>query len=403
MTVERDELLKFINNDSDQNFNFPVIFTTRSLSRNSKHDALRRNVSIQSSQYRKSDARLVNKRGRTKLYFKKIPHKSIKFARDLWNTLVMMQWRWLLLVVALVNLVAYLCCGILFYYDSWFSGDFDNSSDHLVCIEGVNKISNFFMLGIETMTTTGYGYMHPTENCSLFYVVLTFSTLTSIFIDGMFISVVYAKLNRIKDQNVYGKIFSRKAVIAMRNGSLCLIVRVNDREGKHWITSDIRMYLIKESVSEEDVIDKHFVTELETQPYGMLFWPIDVVHEINCKSPLWQVSARDLMTNKLEIVVVVSGSSVKTGQSTKSQTSYLNKEIMWGYRFAPCLEHNAAKKEYVVNKRLFNTTVPQEVPLCSAKVLDSLQKHINERRSLNVDLLNGQTDCGRNLLKTNEI
>lgn len=37
-----------------------------------------------------------------------------------------MQWRWLILIVAAVNVLAYTTCGILFYFDSWISGDFSD-------------------------------------------------------------------------------------------------------------------------------------------------------------------------------------------------------------------------------------------------------------------------------------
>ncbi|XP_076259692.1 inward rectifier potassium channel irk-1-like [Rhynchophorus ferrugineus] len=404
MPFEKDGLLQFTK-DSDNDYTFPVILRTQHsvTSKSSKYDALRRNVSIRSSLYRKSDARLVSKRGRMRVYFKRIPHKSLKYARDLWNTLVTMQWRWLLFIVAIVNLTAYLGCTFLFYADSWISGDFDGNPEHHLCIEGAYRASNFFLLGIETITTTGYGYVHPTENCIMFYLVLTFSTLTSIFIDGIFISVVYAKMNSTKNQDSFGSIFSRKAVIAMRNGVLCLIVRINDRGGKHWIGSNICIYLVKEAKTLEGITIPHYVTELTIKPYGMLFWPLDVVHEINNKSPLWHMSAKDIMTTKLEILVVVSGSSVKTGQSSLSQTSYLNKEVMWGYQFAPCLEYNSTKQEYVVNKQCFNMTLPQEVPLCSAKVLDSLQKQIkNQRRSLDLSQRSIQNNELKNTLKYGE-
>lgn len=80
-------------------------------------------------------------------------------------------------------------------------------------MSGIQNMRNFFMLGIETITTTGYGYIHPTEYCKLYFVVLTYSTLTSILIDGAFISVVYAKLNRPNERNIYGQIISKRAVV----------------------------------------------------------------------------------------------------------------------------------------------------------------------------------------------
>ncbi|KAJ8965968.1 hypothetical protein NQ314_003816 [Rhamnusium bicolor] len=88
---------------------------------------------------------------------------------------------------------------------------------------------------------------------------------------------------------------------------------------------------------------------------------------------------------KFEIITRITGSSIQTGQLTRTQTSYLNKEIMWGHRFTPCLEYNETKSGYIVNRKAFNTTVPHDTPLCSAYMLHKLQKEFqisNRRNSL---------------------
>lgn len=157
----------------------------------------------------------MSKRGRLNVYLYKIPHKSIRYVRDLWNTLVNMRWRWLMLTVSLINVSAYILFAELFLLDAWISGDFEATSSpgRHKCINGVHNFTSFFMLGIETITTTGYGYFHPTENCYLVWIVLTCSTLVTIFIDGAFISVVYVKICRPARKINYC-MFSKKAVVS---------------------------------------------------------------------------------------------------------------------------------------------------------------------------------------------
>lgn len=48
----------------------------------------------------------------------------------------------------------------------------------------------------------------------------------------------------------------------------------------------------------------------------------------------------------------------KTGQLTKSQTSYLNKEVLWGHKFSNCLEYSEEDSKYIINPKLLNATVP---------------------------------------------
>lgn len=89
-----------------------------------------------------------------------------------------------------------------------------------------------------------------------------------------------------------------------------------------------------------------------------------------------------LQISSFEIVIVILGSSIQTGQLTRTQTSYLSKEILWGYRFSRCLEYNVQKLEYVINRKAFDGTVPIDTPLCSASTLHNLQMEIrlNHRR-----------------------
>ncbi|KAJ8924302.1 hypothetical protein NQ315_007095, partial [Exocentrus adspersus] len=323
------------------------------------------------------EVRVMNKKGKININLCTVPGMSIRYVSDLWNTLVNMRWRWLLLVIVLINVTAYLVFALLFLLDAWVSGDFSKPRDKATCIKGMNNFTSYFMLGIETITTTGYGYFHPTEFCYLVFVTLTCSTMVTIFIDGAFISVVYAKFGRPKE-NV--TTFSKHAVICLRDGKLCLMVRVNDNLRKHWIDNSINMFLIETNTTKQGEVLPNFITELAVKPYGMIFWPVEVVHEITPDSPLWSLSARDFTTHNFEVVVTLLGSSIQTGQLTRTQTSYLAKEIMWGYRFSPCLEYNSEKSEYVINRKVFNVTVSVDTPLCSASALSRLQLKVETSR-----------------------
>lgn len=65
-------------------------------------------------------------------------------------------------------------------------------------------------------------------------------------------------------------------------------------------------------------------------------------------------------------MIVLEGDSLITGHPSQSQTSYTNKEILWGCRFRPCVEYDEVAQKYIVNKRMFNEIVKHEIPECSA-------------------------------------
>lgn len=70
------------------------------------------------------------------------------------------------------------------------------------------------------------------------------------------------------------------------------MLRIRDYLNKHAISPIINMYLVNTDNP------KLHIYEMKTQTLGMLFWPVDIVHEIDEKSPLWHLSASELMSER---------------------------------------------------------------------------------------------------------
>lgn len=79
-----------------------------------------------------------------------------------------------------------------------------------------------------------------------------------------------------------------------------------------------------------------------------LIWPTTVIHEIDSASPLYDLSAADMINERFEIVVILEGTTESTGQTTQARTSYVAGEILWGHRFTPMVTFNKSKESYSV-------------------------------------------------------
>ena len=66
-------------------------------------------------------------------------------------------------------------------------------------------------------------------------------------------------------------------------------------------------------------------------------WPMTIVHKITPESPLYNISASDLLKEKFEIVVILEGTIESTSMTTQARSSYLPSEILWGHRFEPLM------------------------------------------------------------------
>jgi hypothetical protein len=99
-----------------------------------------------------------------------------------------------------------------------------------------------------------------------------------------------------------------------------------------------------------------------------------------------QVSQQSLPTEQFEIIVILEGIVESTGMTVQARTSYLPKEILWGYRcvrsitFTLPYEYRFEKlvtytKEnddgiYRVDYSIFNSTYAVTTPSCSSKAMD---------------------------------
>lgn len=101
-----------------------------------------------------------------------------------------------------------------------------------------------------------------------------------------------------------------------------------------------------------------------------LIWPLTVLHRIDSSSPLYDVSAADLLNTNFEIVVVLDGTVETTGQQTEARTSYIPSEILWGHQFRTLLKYYKKRRYgYAVDYSRFEQTVEVETPICSAHEL----------------------------------
>lgn len=127
--------------------------------------------------------------------------------------------------------------------------------------------------------------------------------ITGIAIEGAMVGIVYAKMVRPPKRSTEMK-FSRRAVICQRDSKLCLLFRVCDSNEMHSVESKIQAYWFEERVSMEGEILHQFQHSLKLENDGRLFmiFPVNVCHVIDNSSPLYDLSAKDLLEKKYSII-----------------------------------------------------------------------------------------------------
>ena len=64
-----------------------------------------------------------------------------------------------------------------------------------------------------------------------------------------------------------------------------------------------------------------------------MMFPNTISHKIDESSPFYQNGPKEILKSKFELVVILEGIVESTGNTVQTRTSYLPREILWGYRF----------------------------------------------------------------------
>ncbi|XP_076058169.1 G protein-activated inward rectifier potassium channel 4-like isoform X4 [Oratosquilla oratoria] len=326
--------------------------------------------------------RVVYKNGECNVTQTNVAKRRRRYLQDIFTTLVDIQWRWTLLVFAMSFMLSWLVFALMWWIIVFAHGDLieehlpERQSDigWTPCVMNIYSFTSCFLFSVETQHTIGYGSRHTTEECPEAVIVMCIQSITGVMIQAFMVGIVFTKLSRPK-KRTQTLMFSRNACICLRDDKMCLLFRVGDMRKSHIIEAHVRAQLIRKRVTKEGEVLPFFQYELDVgydigEDRIFFIWPMTIVHKIDENSPLYSLSAQDLLRDKFEIVVILEGVIESTGMTTQARSSYLPNEILWGHRFEPLVSFKKDTGEYAVDYSLFNNTYQVNTPLCSARDLD---------------------------------
>ncbi|KAJ8916313.1 hypothetical protein NQ315_005008 [Exocentrus adspersus] len=347
---------------------------------------------IQSLTHRRNNCRLVRrlvrKSGRSSILRNtNNSQHTTKYLRDLSNTLIESSWKWTLLIVCGAFILTWLGFAGLWMLISLESLEVDGQQcledtidpntffidfklqNPFLAVLGITGFAGYLLFSVETQSTIGYGNRYINGYCPEAVILMCVQIIVGVCICGSLICIVYIKMVGPQKQHSMA-CFSKTAVICQRNSQLCLLFRVRDTAKRYECLTTMSAYLVQKKRGEL------FLKSIKLEPVGILIWPLEIVHKINESSPFWDMSAKDLIIKRFEIVVVMDGVSLATSHMSRTTTSYLSREIKWGHKFRPCTVYDNEKNKYVVDHSLFNKTEEIDTPLCSSQKLKQMYDEI---------------------------
>ncbi|KPP60930.1 inward rectifier potassium channel 4-like [Scleropages formosus] len=345
-------------------------------------------------------SRFVKKNGQCNVVFTNMEDKPRRYLADIFTTCVDIRWRYMLMIFTTTFLVSWLIFGLVFWGVALAHGDFDlqpnmgssssgaggagpggslgqkdRAVEHKPCILHVHSFVGAFLFSIETQTTIGYGFRCVTEECPAAVATVVVQSIVGCIIDSFMIGTIMAKMVRPK-KRAQTLLFSHNAVIALRDGKLCLMWRLGNLRKSHIVEAHVRAQLIRPYVTAEGEYIPLEQTDINVgydEGLDRLFLvsPLIIVHEIDEQSPLYSMSRADLETEDFEIVVILEGMVEATAMTTQARSSYLAREILWGQRFEPVVfeKHDRYQVDY---SRFHKTYRVPSTPNCSARELSEM-------------------------------
>jgi len=348
---------------------------------------------------RKIRRRAVTKSGDCNILQSKISKHRLRFLQDIFTTLVDSQWRWTLLVFALSFVLSWLGFAVIWYLIAKSHGDLEDPMPEDVCVLNIFDFTSCLLFSIETQTTIGYGGRATTEHCPEAIFLVCLQSIYGVMMQAFMVGIVFAKMTRPKHRT-QTLLFSHNAVVGQRDGFLCLMFRVGDMRKSHIIGASIRAQLIRPRTTKEGEVLSTYQTELDVKADGcdgdlFFIWPMTIVHKIDEDSPLYHLSAADMLQDRFEIVVILEGTIESTGQSTQARSSYVAAEVLWGYRFEPVVGYNKERQGYEVKYSKFDNIIQVDTPLCSgAELAEYYRLQEQAERDESLQRLNGEINEG---------
>jgi len=191
---------------------------------------------------------------------------------------------------------------------------------------------DYLYFSIETLSTAGYGDMHPQTHYGHF--VATVELFTGIFSMSLMTGLVFARFSRPNAR----LLFADNPVISSHDGRPTLMVRLANERHNIISNATARLWLFKNIVSMEGQSIRRFY-ELplvrNESPALALSWTL--FHVIDEQSPLYGLNAEDLEASNVSLVLVVSGYDVVAAQTVHARKSYDHPDIRFGHRYADIL------------------------------------------------------------------
>src|SRR5271169_6114716 len=196
-----------------------------------------------------------------------------------------------------------------------------------------NSYIDYLYFSIETLSTAGYGDMHPQTHYGHF--VSAVELFTGIFSMSLMTGLVFARFSRPNAR----LLFADHPVISNHEGKPTLMIRVVNERHNVIGNATAKLWLMRNEVSfEGEQFRRFYELALVRNEHPALALSWTLYHVLDEQSPLHGLGADDFAAISASLVVVVTGYDVVAAQTVHARRTYDHTDIRFGQRYADILE-----------------------------------------------------------------
>ena len=191
--------------------------------------------------------------------------------------------------------------------------------------ENTSDFLNAFFFSVQTLTTVGYGALHPSG--ATLNLIATIEAFIGIMATALITGVLYGRFSKPSSKIL----FSNNAIITpFKNGNALMFKLVNKRNSI-LLNASIKVILAIENKDKKK--EYHQINlQIDTIHFFPLTWTI--VHEISSESPLSDLTIKDLQQRNAELIILVEAFDETHSQNVIERHSYAENQWKEGVKFA---------------------------------------------------------------------
>ena len=239
---------------------------------------------------------------------------------DLYHFLLTSPW-WVLFAVILV---CYLSANAAFALVYYVGGGIENAR--------AGSFRDAYFFSVQTMATIGYGRMVPTSTLS--NAVVTLEALFGLVTLALATGLMFAKFSQPRAR----VLFSRHAVIGMRDGVKSLMIRLANERSTGLVEARLRLVFLRdEKTLEGESVRRFHALPLTRESSAVFSLSWTAIHPIDASSPLHGETAESLKRSASQFVASLVGIEEATAQTVHARHTWRADAVLFDRRFRDIL------------------------------------------------------------------